>query len=279
MQTAIQRNNVTVTGKGDKFMILAHGFGSDQNTWRSITPAFEDDYKIVLFDYVGAGKSDPTAFDAARYSTLSGFAQDVLEICEELSIRDALFVGHSVSSMIGMLAAIQQPSYFSRLVFIGPSPRYINDEGYTGGIDAQDLRELLEVMDYNYLGWAAQLAPMVMGNPDRPHLGESLSNSFCATNPVMAKNFAKVTFWSDNRKELPKLTIKSLTLQCTDDMLAPLAVGEYIQQHTPGNDLVVLKATGHCTHLSAPGEIVEEIKKYLQRQSEVAVIRKEELVA
>lgn len=277
MQTAVTRNNVNIIGKGDKFMILAHGFGCDQNTWRSITQAFEDDYKIVLFDYVGAGKSDSTAFDAVRYSNLSGFSQDILDICKELNIADALFIGHSVSSMIGLLAAVQQPSYFSRLVFIGPSPRYINDDNYTSGMEVQDLRELLEVMDYNYLGWAAQLAPVIMGNPDRPYLGESLSNSFCATNPAMAKNFAKVTFWSDNREDLPKLTVKSLTLQCTDDMLAPLEVGKYIEQHTPGNELVVLKATGHCTHLSAPGEVIEEIKKYLQRQFKISVRQEEEV--
>lgn len=263
MIDVLKRNNVKVFGEGSTPIIFAHGFGCDQNTWRHVANAFEKEYKVVLFDYVGAGKSDLTAYDAERYSSLKGFAQDLLDICAELQIKEAIFVGHSVSSMIGVLAALQQPSYFKQLVLIGPSPRYINDTDYTGGMERSDLEALFEVMDSNYLGWSAMLAPVIMGNPDKPQLGEELANSFCSTNPEMARNFARVTFLSDNRADLPKLQVKSLTLQCSDDVITPTPVGQYILKNTPNNKMVVLEATGHCPHLSAPQEVINSIKTFI----------------
>jgi len=252
-----------MTGKGDKVMLFAHGFGCDQNSWQFITEAFEDDYKVILFDYVGSGKSDISAYTSNRYCRLEGYAQDVLEICGELKLKDIIFVGHSVSSMIGMLAALQQPSLFDKLVFVGPSPRYLNDEGYHGGFERADLETLFEFMDSNYLGWSSQLAPAIMGNPDRPELGDFLTNSFCSTNPDVAKEFARVTFFSDSRSDLPKLKVKSLTLQCTDDIIAPLNIGAYIQENTPFNTLRLMEASGHCPHISHPQETINAIKTFL----------------
>jgi len=263
MQFVLKRNNVNVIGKGEKVMLLAHGFGCDQNSWQFITDAFADDYKIILFDYVGAGKSDLSAYDSERYSTLNGYARDIVEICKELNITDAIFVGHSVSSMIGVLAAIQEPSIFEKLVFIGPSPRYINDKDYVGGFERKDLEGLFESMDSNYLGWSGSLAPAIMGNADRPELGEFLTNSFCATDPEIAKEFARVTFFSDNREDLKKLQAKSLTLQCKEDIIAPLSVGEYVKENTPGNSMLMMEATGHCPHISAPAETIAAIKSFI----------------
>lgn len=263
MINVLKRNNVSVYGEGSTPIIFAHGFGCDQNTWRYVADAFKKDFKVILFDYVGAGKSDLTAFDAERYSSLKGFAQDVLEICDELNINNAIFVGHSVSCMIGVLASLQQPSYFKQLILIGPSPRYINDVDYTGGMERADLEALFEVMDSNYLGWSAMLAPVIMGNPDQPHLGEDLTNSFCSTNPEMARNFARVTFLSDNRADLPKLQVESLTLQCSEDVITPTPVGQYILENTPNNQMVLLEARGHCPHLSAPQEVIRSIKDFI----------------
>ncbi len=260
----LKRNNVKVLGTGKQDIIFAHGFGCDQNVWTSIATAFKDEFRLILFDYVGAGSSDLTAYDPDKYSTLAGYAQDMIDIGEALEIHGAILIGHSVSSMIGVIAANQQPDLFNRLVFLGPSPCYINEEGYKGGFSREDLEGLLAMMDNNYLGWAKALAPQIMANDDRPALGESLTNSFCATDPEIAKQFARVTFLSDVRSELPKLKIPSLTLQCTDDIVAPIEVGHYIKQHTPGNELVILKATGHCSHLSAPEETISAIRAFIQ---------------
>ena len=246
-------------------MVFAHGYGCDQNMWRFITPAFEDRYKIVLFDHVGAGKSDITAFNRVKYETLHGYANDVLEICRALDLKQAIFVGHSVSAMIGALAAIKEPERFEKLVMIGPSPCYINGEedGYIGGFGREDIEELLESLDSNYLGWSTTMAPVIMGNPDRPELGEELSNSFCRTNPEIAKHFARTTFLSDNRADLAKISTRSLILQCSEDVIAPMEVGEYVHQHIADSELVVLDATGHCPNLSAPEETIAAIQKFL----------------
>jgi sigma-B regulation protein RsbQ len=259
----IRRNNVKTWGKGTTPMLFAHGFGCDQNMWRFITPAFEDDYKIVLFDYVGAGKSDLHSYNVERYSNLNGYAQDVLEICQELDLKNVVFVGHSVSSMIGLLAAIKEPSRFRNLIMIGPSPCYINDPGYKGGFEKRDIDELLETMDKNYIGWANFLAPAIIRNPDRPELAQELTESFCSTDPKIAKHFAKATFFSDNRKDLPKLTTKSLIMQCSDDIIAPYEVGDYLHANLPNSTLKVLKATGHCPHMSDPDETIEALRYYL----------------
>jgi sigma-B regulation protein RsbQ len=257
------RNNVQVLGTGSQPMLFAHGFGCDQNMWRFLTPAFENDYKLVLFDYVGSGKSDLAAYDAERYASLEGYAQDVLEICEALDLRDVIFVGHSVSSIVGALAAIREPQRFSRLVFVSPSPRYINDTGYVGGFDRADIEGLLDLMDKNFIGWASFLAPVVMGNPDRPELSGELQESFCSTDPKIARRFAEATFFSDNREDLPRVPVPSLILQCAEDAIAPVEVGTYMYRTTPSSTLKMMKATGHCPHVSHPEETIAAMKEYL----------------
>jgi sigma-B regulation protein RsbQ len=258
-----KRNNVRKFGNGDQTIIFAHGFGCDQNVWRHLIKAFENDYTILIFDYVGAGQSDLSFYDPVRYNSLKGYARDVLEICEAYAITNSIFIGHSVSSMIGMLAAIESPSTFSKLIFVAPSPCYINEADYVGGLEKADLESLLDMMDSNYLGWSGMTAPMVMGNPERPELGEELTNSFCTTDPDIAKQFARVTFLSDNRSDLLKLKVQSLTLQCSQDILAPLEVGYFLKHHITGNTLKIMSATGHCPHLSAPDETIQMIRSYL----------------
>lgn len=260
-----RRNNVTVLGRGEQPMVFAHGFGCDQNMWRYVTPAFEDDYRVVLFDYVGAGGSDLSAYDPDRYSSLSGYVQDVLEVCDALELQDVILVGHSVSTMVAVLAALERPELFSALILIGPSPRYIDDEpDYVGGFTREDIEELLETMEKNYIGWANYLAPAIMKNEDRPELSEELVESFCSTDPVIARKFAEVTFLSDNRADLPGVTVPSLVLQCADDIIAPKEVGEYVAEAMPRGTLRFLSATGHCPHMSAPKETVAAIRDYLR---------------
>ncbi|OKS87480.1 alpha/beta fold hydrolase [Mucilaginibacter polytrichastri] len=263
MVDIIQRNNVSVTGCGDQTMIFAHGFGCNQNVWLPVIQALESDFRCVLFDYVGAGNSDLSAYDKHKYATLDGYAKDVLDICEALAIEAPVFVGHSVSAMIGVRAALLKPGYFSKMIFVSPSPYYINDGEYIGGMEESDLLDLLSMMDNNYLGWSSAIAPLVMGNADKPELGEALTANFCSTDPNIAKEFARVTFLSDSRPDLQKLEVPNFTLQCSDDMLAPLAVGNYIYKHTANNTLTILEATGHCPHLSAPQETIEAIKSYV----------------
>lgn len=263
-QRILIRNNVRVFGRGAQAMVFAHGFGCDQNMWRFVAPAFVDDYQIVLFDYVGSGKSDLSAYDGERYGTLDGYAQDLLDVCHALDLRDVVLVAHSVSGMIGVLAANREPALFDRLVLVGPSPRYINDApDYVGGFDRADIVGLLETMEKNYIGWANFLAPAIMKNPDRPELGAELTESFCSTDPVIARRFAEATFFADNRADLPRVTVPTLVLQCSDDMIAPLEVGEYVHRHTPASTLRVLRATGHCPHMSHPEETIAAIKDYL----------------
>jgi sigma-B regulation protein RsbQ len=260
----LRRNNVRVSGRGTRPMLFAHGFGCDQRMWRLVAPAFEADHRVVLFDYVGSGGADASAYDAERYATLDGYAQDVLDVCEALDLRDAVFVGHSVSAMVGVLAARRAPERFARLVLVGPSPRYLNDApDYVGGFERADIDGLLETMDRNYLGWATGIAPAIMGNPDRPELGEELTDSFCSTDPVVARRFAEATFLSDNRADLPHVRTPSLILQCSDDIIAPRAVGEYVHRSIPGSTLRVMRATGHCPHMSAPDETVALMREYL----------------
>ena len=244
-------------------MLFAHGFGCDQNMWRYVWPAFADEYRIVLFDHVGAGGSDARAYDRDRYSSLQGYADDVLGICDELGLSEVVFVGHSVSAMIGVLAAIEEPQRFARLVLIGPSPRYVNDDGYLGGFSREDIDGLLASLESNYLGWSSAMAPVIMGNADRPELGEELTNSFCRADPEIAAQFARVTFLSDNRADLARVSTPSLVLQCSEDVIAPSAVGEYVQRHLRDSRLVELQAIGHCPNLSAPEETVAAIREYL----------------
>lgn len=261
--SVIARNNVTIIGKGRQPMVFAHGFGCDQNMWRYLVPAFENEFKIILFDFVGAGKSDIAAYNPERYASLQGYAQDVLDICEALDLQEVIFVGHSVSSMIGLLAANKEPRYFSRLIMVGPSPGYINDGDYVGGFERKDIEGLLETMEKNYIGWANFLAPAIMGHKDRPYLGEELTESFCSTDPIIAKQFAEATFFSDNRRDLKQNKIPSLVLQCSDDIIAPLAVGAYLEKNLPYSKVKVMKATGHCPHMSEPEETISLIREYL----------------
>lgn len=261
--SAIKRNHVLVKGKGSQVMLFAHGFGCDQNMWRSVTPAFEDDYKIVLFDHVGAGNSDHTAYNSEKYAQLEGYAADIVEICEELNMEDVIFVGHSVSSVIGMMAYLEAPHLFKSLIMAAPSPSYINDGDYVGGFTHEQITELLESLDNNHLGWSMAMAPVIMANPDRGELAEELTNSFCRTNPEIAKEFAKTTFLSDSRDLLPQVKIPTLILQCSEDVIAPEEVGVYMHQNMKNSQLVLMEATGHCPNLSAPEETVEAIKQFL----------------
>jgi sigma-B regulation protein RsbQ len=259
----LRRNNVRVTGEGQPPMLFAHGFGCDQNMWRLVAPAFEGAHQVVLFDHVGAGQSDASAYDRKKYATLDGYATDVLEICRELELSDVIFVGHSVSAMIGVLAARREPDRFKALVLVGPSPRYVDDGDYVGGFSRQDIEGLLNSLDSNYLGWSSSMAPVIMGNAERPELGQELTNSFCRTDPEIASHFARVTFFSDNRQDLAFVRAPSLILQCSEDVIAPHAVGEYLHRHLPGSELVVMAATGHCPNLSAPDETVGAMKRFI----------------
>ena len=260
---ALERHNVKVRGRGTKPMVFAHGFGCDQNMLRFVAPAFEEDYRVVLFDYVGHGQSDRSAYDRDRYKVLGGYAEDLLQICAELDLKDAVLVGHSVSSVIALLAAAQAPERFDRLVLVGPSPRYVNDGEYVGGFSRDEIEGLLDFLDSNHLGWSSTLAPVIMANPERPELAAELANSFCRTDPEVAKQFARVTFLSDNRADLGRVNARSLIIQCRHDTIAPVCVGEYVHRHLPQSELVVLDATGHCPHLSAPAQTVAAVKAFL----------------
>jgi sigma-B regulation protein RsbQ len=259
----LSRNNVKISGEGSRVMIFSHGFGCDQSMWTEVAKAFERDFRVVLFDHVGAGRSDLAAYDSARYSTLDGYASDVVEIGRALSLRDAVFVGHSVSAMIGALASIKAPDMFSDLIMVGPSARYLNDGDYVGGFSREQIEELLDFLAENHLGWSAAMAPAIMGNPDRPDLGQRLTNSFCATDPDIAREFARVTFLSDNRDDLAKIAARTLVLQCSEDIIAPTAVGEYVHERIPDSRFMLLEATGHCPNLSAPDEVISAIRAFV----------------
>ncbi len=262
-RSIIHRHNIKTCGKGDVPMLFLHGYGCDQNMWRFLVPAFKQDYRIVLYDLAGSGGSDLTAYSRRRHGTLHGHADDLLEICDALGLGGAVVVGHSVSAMISALAAIKRPELFSKLVMIGPSPCYMNDDGYTGGFNRADLEGLLEFLDSNFLGWSRQIAPAIMGVPQRPELAEELTASFCRTDPEIAQHFGKVTFLSDHRADIAELAAPTLILQCSDDIVAPVAVGEWMHRAIPDSELVVMEATGHCPHLSAPEETIRNMKAYL----------------
>ena len=259
----IERNNVQMRGSGERAMMFAHGFGCDQNMWRFVEPAFESEFRTILFDHVGAGGSDLKAYDKTKYSNLSGYADDVVEIGREAGLKDAVYVGHSVSSMIGALAAQKAPGMFGKLVMVGPSARYIDDDDYFGGFSAKQIEELLQFLESNHMGWSAQMAPAIMGNPDRPELGEELTNSFCRTDPEIAKAFARVTFTSDNRDDLAKIDVPTLILQCSEDIIASKEVGEFVHRNIAGSEIIILEATGHCPNLSAPDEVIAAMRTFV----------------
>jgi sigma-B regulation protein RsbQ len=260
-----RRNNVNVTGPDDApVLLLAHGFGCDQNMWRLVVPVLAERYRVVLFDYVGSGKSDLAAWSEERYSSLHGYARDVVEVCEELDLRQAVFVGHSVSSMVGVLAAQAAPERIGALVMVTPSPCYIDSGDYRGGFSTEDIDELLSSLEANYLGWSSAMAPVIMGNPDRPELGQELTNSFCATDPDIARVFARTTFLTDSREDLKDVRLPTLVLECEQDAIAPREVGAYVHATIPSSRLVTLAATGHCPQLSAPEATAGAILDFLE---------------
>ena len=263
-QNILFRNNVNITGKGTKAMIFAPGFGCDQNMWRLVAPFFEEHFRVILFDYVGSGKSDYNAYSPSRYSDLNGYAQDVLDICAALELKEAVFVGRSVGCMIGMLASIQEPHRFEQLVMIGPSPCYLNDHpDYFGGFEKEDLDALIDMMEMNYIGWANYLSQIIMKNPDRPELSQELEESFCSTDPTVARQFAIATFFSDNREDIEKVEVPSLILQCSEDAIAPIEVGRYMHRTLSDSTFRLMDATGHCPHMSHPEETIRLIHDYL----------------
>ena len=264
MADVIQRNCVSRGGvPSGRPMLFSHGFGCDQAMWRFVAPDFAVDHRVVLFDHVGAGNSDLSAYDTQKYASLRGYATDVVEICRELELTDVVFVGHSVSAMIGVLALQEAPELFGALVMVGPNPRYVDDDGYVGGFSRADIVGLLDALDSNHLGWSTQMAPVIMGNPDKPELTEELTNSFCRTDPDIARQFARVTFLSDNRADLASVSVPTLVLQCTQDVIAPECVGRYVHEQVPGSTLTQLAATGHVPHLSAPEETTAAIRAFL----------------
>jgi sigma-B regulation protein RsbQ len=259
----IERHNVHVSGPEDgRPMVFAHGFGCDQNMWRYVAPRFADRFRVVLFDHLGAGGSDPAGY-GERHGALAGYAEDVLAICRDMDLRDVVFVGHSVSAMVGVLAAIEEPDRFDKLVLVGPSARYIDDGSYVGGFTEEDIDEMLESLASNYLGWSSAMAPVIMGNAGRPQLGEELTASFCRTDPEIARQFAEVTFRSDNRRDLPRVASPTLVLQCREDAIAPQVVGQFVATSIPDSRFVVLDATGHCPNLSAPDATYDAIASFV----------------
>lgn len=260
----IEKYNVKVSGVPDgQPIVFAHGYGCDQNMWRFVGPAFEDRFKVVLFDYVGAGAADPAAYSPGRYTSLGSYADDVVEICLGLDLTEVVLVGHSVSSMIGVLAVNKHPHLFDKLVMVTPSPRYINDGDYIGGFAESEILELLESLESNYLGWSSAMAKVIMANPDRPELGDELEASFCRTDPKIARDFARITFMADNRADLEQVKVPTLILQCSNDAIAPVTVGEYVRDAVPTSSYVLLNASGHCPHLSMPKETAEAIAAFV----------------
>lgn len=262
----ISRNNVKISGRGSQPILFSHGFGCDQHMWRFMSPAFEEDYQVILYDLMGFGQSDLASYSTLKYNSLESYAGDVVEICETLQLTDVIFVGHSVSAMIGILAHNMAPDLFASLVLIGPSPRYINDGSYIGGFDQEDIKELLESIEGNYLGWSRVMAPVIMGNQDRPMLGDELTESFCRMHPEVALKFAEITFLSDNREDLAQVSIPTLVLQCSEDLIAPVSVGKYVHEKVKSSTFVQLQATGHCPNLSAPQETIQAIKTFLSKK-------------
>ena len=266
--TRVDRHNVAATGPVDaQPMLFVHGFGCDQNMWRYVVPRFEDRYRCIRFDHAGAGAADPDAYDVERHSSLDGYASDVIDICDELSLTDVVFVGHSVSAIIGVLAANRRPDLFAHLVLIGPSPRSIDDDDYVGGFSDSDIDGLLESLESNYLGWSAQMAPVIMANEDRPELGEELTESFCRADPEIQRRFARVTFLSDNRDDVSSVPVPCLVLQCRNDAIASEQVGRWVHAHLPTSTFTLLDASGHCPNLSAPDQTADAIEAYLEAEA------------
>ncbi|WP_339922223.1 alpha/beta hydrolase [uncultured Cyclobacterium sp.] len=266
MTDVLKRNNINVFGEGTKVLLFAHGFGCDQNAWKYMVNFFTKEYKLILFDYVGAGKSDLATYDSRKYSSLDGYANDITEICDALELRNAIFIGHSVSCIIGALVSIKRPDVFEKLVFIGPSPCYISKGDYKGGFDQETIDALMEVMEEDYISWARSIAPNIMDSQNGKELTSELADGFCSIDPEIAKQFARVTFLSDNRQDLPLIPVNSLTIQCSDDMIAPVSVGQYIHKNVPNNTLKIIDAKGHCPHMSHPKDTAHAIRNFLEKE-------------
>lgn len=264
LQHLVARNNVNIHGQGKRPMVFAHGLGCDQTMWRMIAPAFKADHKIVLFDHVGSGGSDRAAYSQSRYQSLHSYAEDLLELYEVLDLRDSIFVGHSVSGMIGLIAANRAPERFSRLIMLGPSPRYLDDDGYVGGFGRSDIDNLLKIMSLDYVTWSRQMAVAAMARPDKPELVNELTSSFDNADPLIMRHFAEVIFFSDTRAELPRCLTPTLIMQCQNDIVVPLAVGEYMHHTIPNSRQVLMRATGHFPHLSAPDETIAVIGDFIR---------------
>jgi sigma-B regulation protein RsbQ len=244
-------------------MVFVHGFGCAQGVWRGVAPAFEADYRVILYDHVGSGHADPAAYSSTRYATLEAYAEDLVEIAESLDVRGGVMVGHSVGASIGILAARLQPGLFEHLVLVGPSPCYVNTGDYVGGFERRDIDDLLDTLASNHLGWSRQMAPVIMGRPDRPDLEQELTESFCRTDPRAAEDFARTTFLSDNRDDLPQVSAATLVLQCKDDPIAPVSVGEYVHRQIPRSELVIVETSGHCPHMSEPDAVIAAMRAFL----------------
>ncbi|WP_296621242.1 alpha/beta hydrolase [Marivirga sp.] len=261
----ISRNYINRLGNGNEPMMFSHGYGCDQNMWRFITPAFEKDYDIILFDHVGSGNSDEQAYNVEKYNDLNGYADDIIEICEVLKLEKVTYVGHSVSSIIGILAAAKRPELFKKLILIGPSPCYINNDEYYGGFSKMDIDELIETLESNYLGWSSSITPVIAGTPGKPEFSEELHNSFCRMNPKIAKHFARVTFLGDNREDLSKVTVPALIIQSHPDIIAPVEVGKFVYKEMPKSSYTQLESPGHCPHLTEPEQTIRAMKSYLKK--------------
>ncbi|GAB3227789.1 alpha/beta hydrolase [Hymenobacter seoulensis] len=263
MINVIKRNNVRIVGQGSRTLLFVNGFGCDQTLWRYIIPAFSQHFRLVLFDHVGAGLSDASAYNPAKYATLDGYAQDLLDICHFLDLKQTILVGHSVGAMIGVLAAIKEPEHFEQLLLLCPSPCYLNDADYRGGFDRDDIDAMLAFMEQDYVGWADSFAQLIMGNPDRPTLATELIHSFCQNDPTIAKQFARVTFLADNRTDVKQVKTPCLLVQCAEDIIAPPEVGEYLKAAIPDATLITLPVSGHCPHISAPTETLQAMEDFM----------------
>lgn len=263
MSNPVKRNNVHILGKGTTTILLAHGFGCDQTAWSSLVPHLEKNYRLVLMDFVGAGGSDSTQFDRQKYATLSGYASDIIEICDSLELKDIVFTGHSVACMIGLMVSIQRPELFNRMIWIGPSPCYINKGEYYGGFAQETIDTMMGLIEKNYIRWAGEMAPAIMDEENDADLVQRLTDSFCRVDPAIAAHFARTTFLSDNRDDLGKCTVPSLTINCNHDIISPVSVIEYIRRHTPGNTFTIIEGRGHCPHMSHPWQTAERIREYL----------------
>ncbi|MEW6491595.1 MAG: alpha/beta hydrolase [Cyanobacteriota bacterium] len=259
----MQRNNVQVLGDGPQTIIFAHGFGSDQMAWRHQVATFASDFRIILFDHVGAGKSDFSAYSPRRYSSIYSYADDLLDLCAELKLTKSILVGHSVSGMVSLLAALVEPDCFSQLIFISASPRYLNDVGYYGGFEQSDLDALYEAMSTNYYAWASGFAPIAMATQDKPELAKEFANTLAAIRPDIAQAVSRVIFQSDHRAELPRLKIPTVILQASDDIAVPPEVGQYMANVIPHSKLIKINAKGHLPHLSAPDVVTSAIAECL----------------